>query len=305
MERHRFAVGLRLVNWGVIACSVTAAVGCYLSYRQDRARLRQIAHDVTIGVASPSKQVLALLHWVHLNKGSARNEQYFGWRHLGPTPAQALDGGGDCADKSRLLGALLREIDIPSTLAMCFDPQTGQPMHTLVEVRLSADSYMAIDPAYDLHFPRPHSQGYYDLLDLRRDPDILSRRIDALCAQTPSFTAADRYYLHASVAYYTASTINWSKNGITRFLRSCLNMIHGDEVYRIPRPFLLEEPKLCVAAVSLIPGGLSLFALVWMAWLGRLRRRLKTDGLSDRQHIVPMSFIAASRANKHGLRMLE
>jgi hypothetical protein len=242
-----------------------------------------VASGVTADAAASSDRVLALLHFVSGIPGTRWNEDYFVLRRLRATPVQVLGAGGDCADKSRLLSALLREIDIPSSMAMCFDKRTGMPTHTVVEAQPAAGSYMVVDPAYDLYFPRPDQRSYNGLVDLRRDPGLVTRRIDELCAVAPPVREAERYYMSAFSGYDQVATINWNKHRILRRAHDWLRTRYGDRVYRFRRPAVLEEPKLFVGAACLLPGGVCLAAIGGVALLGavaRLRRRRQTDQAS-------------------------
>ncbi len=265
------SIGLIFVVFGAIALvSFCAAMGCLVSYRGDCVRLKAAVQAVATDIHSDSDRVLALLHWVHAEIGTAKNSRYFALPALGATPVQVLASGGDCADKARLLSAMLRESGVPATMAMCFNPTTGKPSHTIVEARVGLGAYMVVDPAFDLYFPRPGGAGYFDLLDLRRDPTILPRRLEELRAARPP---ADPVYSYNSVlaCYNRASSINWNKNMLTRFIRDRLFTNVGDEVYRVWRPLLLEEPKLFVAGGAFL---LSLAASSVWAWgVWRVRRR--------------------------------
>ncbi|MDO8630188.1 MAG: transglutaminase-like domain-containing protein [Phycisphaerales bacterium] len=210
-------------------------------------KLCRIAEQVAPSGESPSRRVLALADWVYRNKGFHENDRYFVLPRLRATPMQVLAGGGDCADKSRLLTALLREVGIASTMLMCFDPRSGAPTHTVVEAHIENGSYMVVDPVYRLWFPRPNGQGYYDLLDLRNDPNILELRLDELLAVAPRRNPLWSYNRESAV-YDHAASINWNKNAFTRLLHDQIRVGSGDGVYRFPRPLVLEEPKLFVAA---------------------------------------------------------
>ncbi len=229
--------------------------------------------------ASRAEQVLALLHWVHGNGDTAKNEQFFAFRRLGATAVQILDRGGDCADKSRLLTSLLHEIGISASAALCFDAHSGLPAHTLVEARTGPATYMLVDPSFDLYFPTPDDTGYYDLLDLRHDPGIVARRVAALRSQRPLGPNTLPYYLRASASYGTASTFHWNKNAALRWLHDRLRSILGENVDRLPRPILMETPKLTLAAVGFVTGTLAAMALVGMI---RSRRR---GIVSSRSHV--------------------
>ncbi len=273
----------RTAALALVACSLAAASLCYLLFRQDRAGLRVVAEQITAESSTPDQKVLTLLHWVNEHGATARNDAYFVFRRMRATPIQVLNAGGDCADKSRLLTALLHEVGIAATMAMSYHAQSGRPAHTFVEARIGEQAYMAVDPAYDLYFPKPDSishrletgatLAYYDLLDLRRDAGILSRRVDQLRAASSYAPEVQDYYLRPSVEYVSASSINWNKNTLTRLVHFGLHSVCGDAVYRFPRPLVLEEPRLFVALVCLIPGGISLFALGCVGWADRRNAR--------------------------------
>jgi len=120
---------------------------CFTTYRIDGYVLRTMASDLTRGTADPDEKVLALNHWVHAHLPTMRNPDSFGLSRLRATPVQVLERGGDCADKSRLLSAMLRELDIPSTMVMLFDHRTGLPSHTVIEARLPDGDHMIVDPS--------------------------------------------------------------------------------------------------------------------------------------------------------------
>jgi len=232
--------------------SAAVAAHCWNSYGQDRAALRQVVRQVVSADAPPAQRVLALLHWVHALEGTRRNERYFGWRRLRATPVQVLSDGGDCADKSRLLAAALRESGIPATMALCLDRPGGTPAHTLVEATIGPGEYMVVDPAFDLYLPREDGSGTYDLLDLRREPELVDRRVAAVRAALPPQKRPASFYLRSAAAYDTAMTLNWNKNRVMRWLHDALKSSYGEQMYRVPRPRFLEEPKLAVAASGLL-----------------------------------------------------
>ena len=101
-----------------------------------------------------------------------------------------------------------------------------------------------VDPVFDLSFPKPDATGYYGLLELRRGPNILLRRLVELCAVTPRSHPVHRYPRRRA-GYDQASSINWNKNALTRFTPAMLRKL-GNAVYRLPRPRLLEEPVMII-----------------------------------------------------------
>jgi len=142
---------------------------------------------------------------------------------------------------------MLRELDIPATMAMCFHPTTGAPAHTVVEAQIAPGSYMVVDPAFELWFPRPDGRGFYGLTDLRANPTFLFERLKHLRATLPWPALAFFYPEHAAV-YDHVATINWERNGATRVARTILARWYGGEIVHISRPLIVEEPKLFVLA---------------------------------------------------------
>lgn len=252
----------RIALVGVALACGAGSVASFVSFRSDGAVLRRAAQEVTTGMADDAARVLRLLDFVWRRGGTARNEEYFLFRGQRATPRQVMAGGGDCADKSRLLCALLREIGIGASPALCFDAQSGAAAHTIVEARLSDGSFMAVDPAFNLYFPREVGGGYYGLLDLRRDRGIVDRRVAALAARGEGGRGGEVYYLRSSADYGTARTMNWERNVVTRAVFPFLKLIWGDEAYRLPRPVLLEEPQWSAALLALA-GALAAGLAAW------------------------------------------
>jgi len=195
-------------------------------------------------------KALALNHWIHAHLPTRRNPAVFGWERLRATPVQVLERGGDCADKSRLLSAMLRELDIPATMAMLFDPDSGLPTHTVVEARLSNKVSMILDPSFELYFPDSHGR-YLGLIELRQDPGALERRLTELKAANPR-PALCHFYPATYANYMGASTINWNKNALTRIAHDMLYRWKGEQLYRMARPVPLEEPKLFFSLAALM-----------------------------------------------------
>lgn len=227
---------------------------CVVSYLLDCAKLERTARYITAGDTGNSEKVVKLLSWVHKIDGTSENEQYFVLRRLRATPLQVVAAGGDCADKSRLLSAMLREVGIPATMLVCYHRASRVPTHTVVEARIGADQYMVVDPAYGLAFPKGDSGEYYGLLELRANPAIVDDRIQSLAATEPR-TSPIHAYNPISAAYDHATTINWNKNAFTRIAGGLAMLWIGDAIHRLPRPILLEEPKLHIGAMLAAFGG--------------------------------------------------
>ncbi len=256
----------------VVAIALFLAAGiCAVSYERDCRALRALAHDLSAGAQTPSETVFNLMDWVYQDLGTRRNEGYFLFSSLGPTPVQVMRGGGDCADKSRLLCALLQEVGMSATPAMSFDPKTGVPVHTIVQAEPVKGQRMIVDPSYNLFFPQADGSGYHDLLDLRRDPAIVQRRVDQLFRNSSTRREADKYYLASLAGYHGVSTINWGKRPAYAAVRDILYGWMGEEVYSVRRPFLLERPKLIVSMGFLL-GGFLLLTSKCLRHLGQSRK---------------------------------
>lgn len=265
---------MRHTATGVAIGLLLAAGICAVSYERDCRALRTLAHDLSTGSQTPYETVINLMDWVYHDLGTHRNEGYFLFSPLGPTPVQVMREGGDCADKSRLLCALLQEVGVSATLAMSFDPKTGVPVHTIVQAEPVKGQRMILDPSYNLFFPQADGSGYHDLLDLRRDPAIVQRRVDELFRNSPTQRESDKYYLASFSGYHGVSTINWGKGRVYAVVRDILYGWMGDEVYSVRRPFLMERPKL-IASVGFLLSGFLLLTSKCVCHV-RQSRRTKT-----------------------------
>lgn len=267
---HRVAVRLLRGAVGLVVLLLAGlAVFSGAAYRGDQAALRDQAEALTRTATAADDKALRLLHFVYGHHGFAKNRGYFLLPQLGPTPLDVFDRGGDCADKSRLLSAMLREVGLPSTLAMCFDHE-GRPTHTVVDAVLPDGQHMLLDPIWDLHFPREAPHQYYSLLDLRRHPELLFERLAVVTASAAADAKIHRYN-RAHDIYDHATTLNWEKSWLTRGIRDVYFGDAGDAVHAVARPLWLEEPKVFVAyaAGAGAAGLLGLWALI--EW--RVRRR--------------------------------
>ncbi len=270
---------LRGASMGLAATGVALGGLCYLSYRSDCRRLRAVAEQVVQGATCDCDRVLRLLQYVHAIPRTAENTAFFLLPGLRATPAQVLSGGGDCADRSRLLVAMLREVGTPATMVLCFDENTGAPTHTVVSA-VTSQGGMVVDPAYGMHFPKSGGQGYYGLTELRESPTILADRLAELRGILPAKHPV-RSYNPRSASYRRASSCNWNKNAMTRVLHSMLHPLAGDELYSWTRPIVLEEPKLFVTALA---AGVALISLVlpWAYRRARMARHLRSLAKHER-----------------------
>lgn len=290
----RARLSRRLTLCAALALIAAAAI-CVLSYLGDVSMIRAASARAVVGAHSRTAIVLGLNEWVHRIDSTARNESYFFLPQLRASPVQVLEGGGDCADKSRLLWAALRAHGIPATMAMLFHPETNAPTHTVVEARIGPNHYMLADPAYNLVFPNPEGT-FYDMLDLRANPSILDRRLNELLAN-PDGRGELRAYRREMCGYSRASSINWNRNALTHSAHSLFKLLLGENVYRLPRPMILEEPKLAVATLTF---GLAVILataplLMGKLRLGNMRLRLATTRAAS-THVIQHGGSTENRA---------
>ena len=100
------------------AIPLICAISLYFNWQQDNAVLRRQALAITAHLDSDSARIRAVNDWVYHNKGFDKNDQYFVVSALGPTPIQVMAQGGFCAEKSRLVAAMLDSIGIDAGLVM-------------------------------------------------------------------------------------------------------------------------------------------------------------------------------------------
>lgn len=215
---------------------------CYISYKSDISYLRSIVLT-NISTENSPRVFESINHWVYQNKGFKKNQDFFLFKSLGPTPIQVLNQGGDCTDKSILLMAMLESIGIDSTLVMLYDADGEIPTHTVVEVRNGKFKAVA-DPVYDLVFPNPNG-GFYGITDLRKNPGLLLNRLDNLL-QIRGASNKIVFYRRAHESYEFASPINWNKNDLLRLVSNILGGM-GIEARDIRRPHFLDDPKLLIS----------------------------------------------------------
>jgi hypothetical protein len=226
-----------------------------ISWQADRARLRTVAVAVAGTARGEVERLTRLTGWVYQN-GGFRNRRYHLWRKLGATPASVLDNGGNCQDKSKLLAALLRELDVESSLAMLYQCPGCRPRHTVLFVEMQ-DGWTLADPAFNLLFPNGRG-GLHTLEVLRADLTILERRLAELRAERGPADPIKEYKraidLHAHM-----TTVNWDKYVLTRGVAGLIRAA-GGEPWSTPRPLVFDDPKLFFSLFGF--GGALGFALL-------------------------------------------
>ncbi|MCH9661310.1 MAG: hypothetical protein K0U54_10415 [Bacteroidetes bacterium] len=189
------------------------------------------------------KFVEELNEWVYYNKGFAKNDDYYLWSKLGPTPRQILAKGGDCSDKSRLLSAMLSSVGMDSTLVMLYGCENCRATHTVVEAQYD-NGQMAADPVFNIVFPK-NIKEYWGLKELQNDPSLLINRLDELVVEKgPNDKIA--LYPREIETYTWLKTINWNARNETKIVGNLVS-IFSDEPFLVSRPHFLEDPKLFYA----------------------------------------------------------
>jgi hypothetical protein len=204
------------------------------------------------------------------------NDSYFllpVFRPLRPAPWQVLEKGGDCADRSRLVSALLRLHGIRGSKWALYNA-SGESVHAVVEVNVESGK-MVVDPLFGIWFPKPGG-GYYDIGELKQDSNILKQRVAELRAQgvQPGTDRLDFYPLDQYV-YTNARTINWNKNAILRSVYKLLHGVLGQSADHLSRPAFVEEPPLMV-----IYGMAALEIAVLLVWLIVKKKARKSEMLA-------------------------
>jgi len=99
----------------------------YSSYSKDARLLKALAAKLTETTTGSDDKVRVLNSFVYHNQGFARNRGYYLLKSLGATPLQVLEKGGDCADKSPLLAAMLYQMGIKASPAMLYPCRGVRP----------------------------------------------------------------------------------------------------------------------------------------------------------------------------------
>ena len=221
------------------AIPLICAISLYFNWRQDNAVLRRQALAITAHLDSDSARIQAVNDWVYHNKGFDPNDQYFVVSALGPTPIQVMARGGFCADKSRLVAAMLNSIGIDAGLVMISPCLYCGFIHTVVEARYEGGR-MVVDPTWNVDYPTGDGRflGVTDLSGTNRGQE----RVAELRHQRP-VTDKIQNMPDADAAFEYAVAMNWDKNLVTRSVAAALRLM-GYQPETLLRPRLLEDPKL-------------------------------------------------------------
>jgi hypothetical protein len=277
---------IKFVNILKLSFLLTAvlAFGCsaflLASRFQDEEAIREAVSGHLISRPGTGIFVEELTSWVFQNKGFRKNQGNFLLKSLGPTPRQVLDNGGDCADKSRLLSAILRLYGVDSTLVTLFGCAQCGPTHIVVEARYDK-GWMVADPVFDMVFPSDELT-YYNVDDLKANPALLINRLDQL-TRARDFHHPVRSYRRDSETYTWARYINWDKMEWSQNLAQMLTQFNID-LSRLRRPYFLEDPKLILSGITGLAGITALlFWLIMRLWAARLAVTPSTGPVTGRR----------------------
>jgi Transglutaminase-like superfamily len=232
---------------GLIAGSIplAAALDLYVSWHSDNALLRSQAFSITEKLSSDSERIVAINEWVYHNQGFGKNKQYFVLPNLGPTPIQVLKSGGDCADKSRLVAAMLNELGIQAGLVMIFPCTTCAPIHTVVEARYEKGR-MVVDPIWNINYPTGDGR-YFGVSDLA-GTDRGRRQLTQLQKERGPTDKRIQVMPTTEATFDFAKSINWQK--IPTIYTIIKNLGYSPE--DLFRPRVLEDPKLAIVIILLV-----------------------------------------------------
>lgn len=241
--RRRLLGGFYLGQLGAIVAVIpfVCGIGVWSSRVGDDAVLRDNALAVTAGLTKTSARIWAINDWVYHNHGFAKNNHFFILPQLGATPLQIMESGGDCADKSRLVSAMLRELGIDSGLVMITPCLNCTAIHTVVEAR-SESGRMVVDPIWDVDYPSGNGKflGVQGLAGTRLGPEHIAdlQRQSAAGDKIQRMPAAE-------ATFDFAMAVNWNKNFATRAVAYGLRRL-GYAPKHLLRPQVLEDPKLAL-----------------------------------------------------------
>lgn len=218
-----------------------------LQWRMDQDFFRKVIAEKIHKRPGEPGFVEEVLDYVYYNHGFAKNRDFFILPPLEATPRQVYEGGGDCADKSRLIMAMLESVGVHTTMYMLGPCRGCKIGHTVAEVRSGGMTAM-VDPVYRIIWPKAGG-GYYSARELMRDQDAFFSRIYDLQIERGPWDKINGMSRDLGRFRY-AMTFNWDRLPLARdlLLRAGLDPFHMD------RPRVLEDPKLFFACFCLIAG---------------------------------------------------
>jgi hypothetical protein len=176
---------------------------------------------------------------------------------------QILEWGGDCSNKSRLVAAMLNELNIDAGLVMLSPCPGCQFIHTVVEAE-HENGRMVVDPIWHVDYPAADGQflGVRDLswtsLGREHVAQLKNERgpADKIAAMPDSEATFDY-----------AVALNWEKNRMTRAAAAVLRLL-GYDPDRMFRPRFLEDPKLALTLFLVFAGVATIMGRVLLGFFG-------------------------------------
>jgi hypothetical protein len=219
---------------------------------RDNRILRRQAEAVTKNYIRTGDKIAAISHWVYQNQGFAKNRGYCLIKTLGPTPLQVLRLGGDCADKSRLVSAMLAQLGISSGLVMMYTSPDSAPIHTVVEAESEAGR-MVVDPIWDVDYPASDGR-YLGKRELAGTSLGRDRILELKTVRGADDKIAKMPLTEGTFDYVRA--VNWQKNFLTKAVCAMLR-VAGVDPPSLFRPRILEDPQLAIGIACLIASAAS------------------------------------------------
>jgi len=239
----------RYLRTVLIVLPFASALGVFVDWQRDNALLRQQAVEITTNLSTDSSRVRVINDWVYQNQGFGKNDHYFIVPALGPTPIQVLESGGDCSDKSRLVAAMLNELNIGAGLVMISPCPNCGFIHTVVEAQYERGR-MVVDPIWHVDYPAADGRflGVRDIAGTSRGRD---RVAELQRERGPSDKIAVMPATEATFDYAVA--VNWDKNMATRTISAALHLL-GYAPEQMFRPRFIEDPKLALSLFLVFMG---------------------------------------------------
>ncbi len=232
----------RWAGIAIIALPLAGSAGLLADWRHDNSVIGQEAQKITANLKSDSARIVAVNDWVYHHQGFGKNSSYFLVPALGPTPIQVLERGGDCADKSRLVAAMLNELGIGAGLVMMSPCPHCNFIHTVVEARYEGGS-MVVDPTWNIDYPAGDGR-YFGVRDLASTNRGAERVFELRHQRGEGDKIANMPVTEARFEYAVA--MNWDKNVVTHIAAETMRLL-GYQPETMFRPRILEDPKLALA----------------------------------------------------------
>lgn len=216
-------------------------------WQRDTNDIHRQALAIAGNLEKPSERIVAINHWVYGNQGFAKNPDYFVFEKLGPTPIQVMQRGGDCADKGRLVAAMLASLGIRAGLLEVSDCPGCPWIHTVVEAE-SETGWMIVDPIWDVDYPSGKGK-YLGLKELANTSLAWQHVTELQSERGPQSKIAMMPRAEATFDY--AVSINWRQSVLTKVVEWALRQFDFDQTF-VHRPNILEDPELFLASLSLM-----------------------------------------------------